>query len=238
MYTLFIVSMYLSHCCNHSEKKLVNFYDQRISHEVDGSALGEDFEGYVFRISGGNDLQGFPMKQGVLTQDRVRLLLRKGHSCYRPRKRGEMKRKSVRGCIVSSMLSVLNLVIVKQGPKEIEGLTNNPKDRRLQPKRASKIRKLYGLTSKDDVRQYVLPRTVTRANGKTYEKRPNIQRLVTPRRIQHKRAERSAKRQRYEATQAAAKEYNELMVVRTKQQQEEKELAKRRRTSSLRQSKK
>ena len=55
------------------------------------------------------------MKQGVLTNGRVRLLLSKGHSCYRPRRSGERKRKSVRGCIVDSYLSVLNLVIIKKG---------------------------------------------------------------------------------------------------------------------------
>lgn len=72
-------------------------------------------QGYVLRISGGNDKQGFPMKQGVLTHGRVRLLLSKGHSCYRPRRTGERKRKSVRGCIVDANLSVLNLVIVRKG---------------------------------------------------------------------------------------------------------------------------
>merc|ERR1719429_1033729 len=36
------------------------------------------------RITGGNDKQGFPMKQGVLTNGRVRLLLNKGTTCYRP----------------------------------------------------------------------------------------------------------------------------------------------------------
>ena len=72
-------------------------------------------QGYVVRISGGNDKQGFPMKQGVLTHGRVRLLLSKGHSCYRPRRTGERKRKSVRGCIVDANLSVLNLVIIKKG---------------------------------------------------------------------------------------------------------------------------
>lgn len=47
--------------------------------------------------------------------DRVRLLLSKGHSCYRPRRTGERKRKSVRGCIVDANLSVLALMIVKKG---------------------------------------------------------------------------------------------------------------------------
>merc|ERR1719253_2471868 len=97
------------------ERKMRHFYDKRISHEVEGDCLGDDFKGYVFRISGGNDKQGFPMKQGVLTNTRVRLLLRKGLSCYRPRMNGERKRKSVRGCIVGPDLAVLNLVVEKKG---------------------------------------------------------------------------------------------------------------------------
>ena len=108
--------------------------------EVDAATLGEEWNGYVFRITGGNDKQGFPMKQGVLTQGRVRLLLSKGHSCYRPRKTGERKRKSVRGCIVDDKLSVLSVVVVKKGEAEIPGLTDNTIPRRLGPKRASKIR--------------------------------------------------------------------------------------------------
>jgi ribosomal protein S6E (S10) len=60
------------------ERKLRALYDHRISHEVEGDALGDEFKGYVFRISGGNDKQGFPMKQGVLTASRVRLLFSKG----------------------------------------------------------------------------------------------------------------------------------------------------------------
>ena len=70
-------------------------------------------QGYELRINGGNDKQGFPMKQGVLTNGRVRLLLKAGHSCYRPRRKGERKRKSVRGCIVDSNLSVIAMSIVK-----------------------------------------------------------------------------------------------------------------------------
>jgi len=72
-------------------------------------------QGYVCRIGGGNDKQGFPMKQGVLTSSRVRLLLGKGQSCYRSRRTGEKKRKSVRGCIVDANLTVLHLIIVKKG---------------------------------------------------------------------------------------------------------------------------
>ena len=57
------------------------------------------------------------MKQGVLTQSRVYLLMRPGDVCFRGygRKHGERRRKAVRGCIVSPELSVLNLAIVKHG---------------------------------------------------------------------------------------------------------------------------
>uniref|UniRef100_A0A8C9T8H1 Small ribosomal subunit protein eS6 n=1 Tax=Scleropages formosus TaxID=113540 RepID=A0A8C9T8H1_SCLFO len=92
------------------------------------------------------------MKQGVLTNGRVRLLLSKGHSCYRPRRTGERKRKSVRGCIVDANLSVLNLVIVRKGEKDIPGLTDSTVPRRLGPKRASKIRKLFNLRPRRSVR--------------------------------------------------------------------------------------
>jgi small subunit ribosomal protein S6e len=45
--------------------------------EVDGEVLGEEYKGYIFRITGGNDKQGFTMKQGVLVNGRVKLLMKK-----------------------------------------------------------------------------------------------------------------------------------------------------------------
>merc|ERR1712188_38408 len=157
------------------EKKLLPFYDKRISQEVTGDALGDEFVGYRFRISGGNDKQGFPMMQGVLTPERVRLLLKKGSKCYRQRRTGEMKRKSVRGCIVSHDLSVLNLIVVRRGDADIEGLTDEgaKRDMRLGPKRATRIRKLFGLGESDKVTDYVIRRKTTTKNGKEYQKAPS-----------------------------------------------------------------
>merc|ERR1711977_56782 len=143
------------------DKKLLPFFDKRISQEVAGDSLGDEFKGYKFRISGGNDKQGFAMMQGVLAPDRVRLLLKKGSKGYRCRRTGEMKRKSVRGCIVAQDLSVLNLVVTSKGPQEIPGLTDDQKPIRLGPKRASKLRKLFNLTAEDDVRKFVVRRSVT-----------------------------------------------------------------------------
>merc|ERR1712049_44097 len=90
----------------------------------------------------------------------------KDSGCYRSRKSGERKRKSVRGCIVDGNLSVLAMAIVKKGEAEIPGLTDNTIPRRLGPKRASKIRKLFNLTKEDDVCQYVIKRPLPLKEGK------------------------------------------------------------------------
>lgn len=151
------------------DRKLRVFMERRMGAEVPGDSVGDEWKGYVFKITGGNDKQasdimrlksvqnntnipqGFPMKQGVMSPARVRLLLSEGHSCYRPRRTGERKRKSVRGCIVGMDLSVLALSIVKQGEGEIPGLTDTVHPKRLGPKRATKIRRFFGLSKEDDV---------------------------------------------------------------------------------------
>merc|ERR1712044_86899 len=163
-----------------------------MAQEVSAECLGDLWKGYVVRISGGNDKQGFPMKQGVMTNGRVRLLLSKGHSTYRARRTGERKRKSCRGCIVDSNLRVLNLVVVKKGDEEIPGLTDRVVPRRLGPKRVGKIRKLFNLEKDDNVRQYIIRRPLPQKEGqdkikKPKTKAPKIQRLVTPQRLQRKR---------------------------------------------------
>ncbi|GFY87405.1 ribosomal protein S6 [Actinidia rufa] len=210
------------------------FFDKRISQEVSGDALGEEFKGYVFKIMGGCDKQGFPMKQGVLTPGRVRLLLYRGTPCFRGhgRRNGERRRKSVRGCIVSPDLSVLNLVIVKKGENDLPGLTDVEKPRMRGPKRASKIRKLFNLSKEDDVRKYVntYRRTFTNKAGKECSKAPKIQRLVTPLTLQRKRARIADKKKRIAKAKAEAAEYQKLLASRLKEQRERRSesLAKRR----------
>merc|ERR1719439_194080 len=214
------------------DRMLLPFFDKRMSQEVDADSLGDEFKGYRFRISGGNDKQGFPMMQGVLSNDRVRLLLKKGSKCYRQRRTGEMKRKSVRGCIVSHDLSVLNLVVVKKGDATIPGLTDTEKPIRLGPKRVSKIRKLFNLDEGDDVRKFVVRRKITTKNGKEYHKAPKIQRLVTPVQLQRKRHRVALKRGRAEKNKKEQASYKALVMQRAKEAKERRqELLQKRRSS-------
>jgi len=200
------------------DNKVLPFFDKRMSAEVRGDSLGEEWKGYVFQIAGGNDKQGFPMKQGILTNQRVRLLLKKGMSCYGPKRTGCRKRKSVRGCIVGPDLSVMHLNIVKKGDDEIPGLTDENKPRRLGPKRASNIRKLFNLEKEDDVRKYVVRRVIEGKKKKT--KAPKIQRLVTAQTLQRKRWKKNAVRRKVKLGVAEKKKYY-IRLTEFRQQQKE-----------------
>jgi len=214
------------------EKRLQNVYERRMAQEVDGAILGEEFNGYILRISGGNDKQGFPMRQGVLTNTRVRILCRKGHSAYRQRRAGERKRKSVRGCVVGHDIAVLNLVVTQIGENKIPGLTDDSIPRRLGPKRANNIRKLFNLSKDDDVRKYVIARTFTNKKGRTVRKAPKIQRLVTPLTLQRKRHIKADKIKSILRNKQEAAAYKKVIAQRNAEKKEaRKSLISKRRSS-------
>lgn len=144
-----------------------------------------------------------------------------GH--FNPDRKGERRRKSVRGCIVGSDLSVLALVIVKRGPADLAGLTDPDSDKPSTrgPKRASKIRKVYALTKEDDVRQFVVRKVIKGKDGKKDTiKSPKIQRLVTPIVLQHKRRRLALKKRRTAASQAAKAEYTKLVTQLRKERRQ------------------
>ena len=70
--------------------------------DVDGEILGSEFKGYTLRITGGNDKQGFTMKQGILVGGRVRILMR--GSKYHP----FMRRRALLFFLIKLYLIVFN----------------------------------------------------------------------------------------------------------------------------------
>jgi|Transcript_3753 small subunit ribosomal protein S6e len=59
------------------ESKIRPFFEKRMGQEIDGEVLGQEYKGYIFKITGGNDAQGFAMKQGIMRQGRTRILFKK-----------------------------------------------------------------------------------------------------------------------------------------------------------------
>jgi small subunit ribosomal protein S6e len=220
------------------EKKLRIFFDKRISEEVAADSLGDEFKGYVFKITGGHDKQGFGMKQGVLLNHRTRLLLDGTTGQYRPKRDGARKRKSVRGCIVGNDLSCINLVIVKRGAADIPKLTDKASDRPSTrgPKRANHIRSVWGLQRGEDVRKYVVRRKVAGKSGKADRtKSPKIQRLITPVVRHRKKRLLQDKHARYAKATAERAEY-ERILGQKRQQARASLLSKKREAKSERKS--
>lgn len=205
------------------EHKWGKLVDRRMGCEFEGEVLGDEFKGYVFKVTGGTDNDGFPMKQGILIKGRIRLILEPESTGFVCRKEGAHRRKAVRGCIIGTDMSCLSLIIVKKGDAELEGLTDQNRPRRLGPKRANKIRKMFTLPkhsdnankkdNKDlakvevdhwDVTRYVVRRQTKEVDGKTFFKVPKVQRLVTPYRIRRKRVYRAS---RVDAAKKGAEAY-------------------------------
>jgi small subunit ribosomal protein S6e len=133
-----------------------------------------------------------------------------GTTTYRPRRTGERKRKSVRGCICGPDLAVIALKIVKKGEGEIEGVTTDVKPRRLGPKRASYIRKVFALRKTDDVRKYVVRREVKKGD-KTFYKSPKIQRLITEKRLRRKKLVKRSKLANFKKAKEDKAKYDKIL---------------------------
>ena len=108
--------------------------------------------------------------------------------------------------------------------------------RRLGPKRASRIRKLFNLSKEDDVRQYVVRKPLNKEGKKPRTKAPKIQRLVTPRVLQQKHQHISLKELRTKKNKEEGAEYAKLLPKRMKEAKEkcQQQIAERHRLSSLR----
>lgn len=214
-----------------------HFIDQKIGAEIDGECISSQFKGYVFKITGGLDKDGFGMKNGVLTAERRQLLLdgkTSGIRFYRIRYRpGSKIRKTVRGCVVSSDIKMVNMKIIKVGENPIKGLTTqeDAQPKRLGPKRATKILRDVGLldiyekkkkqvnerkTLRYMITKLVNKRTVTTSNGKTYSKAPKVQRLITPIRLRRKSLLKKMKKENAKFTREQKKDYENSYKKRGK----------------------
>uniref|UniRef100_A0A8D0MWR6 Small ribosomal subunit protein eS6 n=1 Tax=Sus scrofa TaxID=9823 RepID=A0A8D0MWR6_PIG len=87
----------------------------------------------------------------------------KGHSCYRPRRAGERKPKSVRGGMVDASLSALNLVGVEKGEKDIPGPTGTTVPPGLGPTSASRLHTLFSPSKEGDGWQQAVRKPLNKA---------------------------------------------------------------------------
>ncbi|AHL23632.1 30S ribosomal protein S6e [Thermococcus nautili] len=94
---------------------------KRIGEEISAKELGLNLreifgdesipEDAKLKITGGTDKDGFPMRPDVHGPRRVKILLSKGPG-FRPREKGERRKKTVHGNTISPNIVQVNLKIV------------------------------------------------------------------------------------------------------------------------------
>ncbi len=98
------------------DEKAKALIGKRIGETIDGTLL--QLPGYILQITGGSDKDGFPMHPAVEGPGRRRVLL-SGPPCFHPRKKGERRRKTVHGNVISENIVQVNVKIIKKpGKKE------------------------------------------------------------------------------------------------------------------------
>ena len=74
--------------------------------------FGEEIPGNVeLKITGGTDKDGFPMRPDVHGPRRVKILVSRGPG-FRPKERGERRKKTVRGNTISPEIVQINMKLV------------------------------------------------------------------------------------------------------------------------------
>lgn len=96
--------------------RAVPLIGRKLGDVIDGSVVG--MPRHELRITGGSDRDGFPMRPNVHGGVRTRAIVSGGVG-FRSSKRGERKRKSLRGNVITEEIVQLNMKIVKK-PKKAE----------------------------------------------------------------------------------------------------------------------
>ncbi|MEE9377662.1 MAG: eS6 family ribosomal protein [Candidatus Lokiarchaeia archaeon] len=99
------------------DEKKFRFEGMKIGEIIKGGLIG--FANYEFIITGGSDFSGFPMRKGVHGPVKKKILVSKKGIGYKPQRKGDKRRKTVRGDEITYDMTLINLKIVKYGEAEI-----------------------------------------------------------------------------------------------------------------------
>lgn len=99
------------------DEKRFRFEGMKIGDTIKGGLIG--FPNYEFKITGGSDTSGFPMRKDVHGPVKKRILVSKKGIGYKPTRKGQKRRKTVRGNEVTFNMTLINLEVTKYGEAEL-----------------------------------------------------------------------------------------------------------------------
>lgn len=99
-----------------TEEEGSKLFGLKIKDTFRGEIIG--LNGYEFLITGGSDSSGFPMKSSLHGLVKKKLLLRKGVG-FKAKRKGERRRKTIRGNEINKDISQINCKVLKKGRETI-----------------------------------------------------------------------------------------------------------------------
>jgi len=99
------------------DEKKFRFEGMKIGDTIKGGLVG--FPNYEFKITGGSDSSGFPMRRDVHGPVKKKILVSKRGTGYKPKRKGQKRRKTVRGNEITFDMTLINLSVVKYGEAEL-----------------------------------------------------------------------------------------------------------------------
>jgi small subunit ribosomal protein S6e len=101
------------------DPQAAGFLGKRIGETVGGELIGAG--GYTFKITGGTDKSGFPLRPDLPGARQARLYVGDGFGFRAPRP-GMRKRRTFRGNTISEDTVQINLIVDQKGPKALAEL--------------------------------------------------------------------------------------------------------------------
>ena len=111
------------------DQKESQLLGKKIGDRIKGDVVG--LSGYELQITGGSDSDGFPMRLDVEGMARKKLLVTGGIG-FHSRKKGERKRKSIRGNTVSQSVAQINTKIVAYGSTPVDKVLAKPAEEKKE----------------------------------------------------------------------------------------------------------
>jgi small subunit ribosomal protein S6e len=99
------------------DEKKFRFEGMKIDDVINGGLIG--FPNFEFKITGGSDASGFPMRKDVHGPVKKSILVASRGVGYKPKRKGQKKRKTVRGNEVTYDMILINLLVTKYGDSEL-----------------------------------------------------------------------------------------------------------------------
>lgn len=153
------------------------FMGKKLGETIPAGGMG--LEGYSIQLTGGSDKDGFPMRRDVDGTVRKKLVLSHPPG-FHPDRKGQRKRKSIRGNTIAGDIAQVNAKVVEYGKKGIEELLGIKKeekpadakgdDKTETPKEEKKVEAAAEAPKKEAAKAEEKPAEPAKEEPKTEEK--------------------------------------------------------------------